>query len=90
VGRRPSVEQSTQLEIHLPLRLKTKLSLALWSEVDQRIPQGAYTRLLVELIERHFEEKVLTIDPAARPPLVVRGSPAAISALKELLKCTTP
>jgi hypothetical protein len=89
VGRRPSIERQTQLEIHLPLRLKTKLALLLWSDIDQRIPQGAYTKLFTELIERYFTEKTLILDPTTSPPLVVRGSDAALALIKDALKCTT-
>lgn len=44
-------DRPTSLNIHLPETLRAKLDLHLFSLLEERVPQGAYQRFIVPLIE---------------------------------------
>lgn len=47
---RPNIQPSSKLTLHLPLDVRRRLDEHLWSEVEKRVPQGAYQRFFVERI----------------------------------------
>lgn len=51
---RASLQPPTKLTLHLPKDVRERLDAHLWSEVEKRVPQGAYQRLFVELLEEYF------------------------------------
>lgn len=85
MSRRPNPVPSTQLNLALPLDVHTKLSLHLFSELEQRVPHGAYSRFIVELIRRYFADEHLDLALCIDVPagiFSVSGSSESIAALK--------
>lgn len=81
---------STQLNVALPLPLFTRLALDLNSDLEGRVPHGAYSRFFSDLLRAHYEEAQLDLGQflAADIPAgvyVVRGPSATIEALKRIL-----
>lgn len=80
---------SQQLNVALPLPLYTRLGAYLYSDLEQRVPHGAYSRFLVNLLQGWFSQTQLDLaaythsDPGA---FVVSGSPEAIEALRLTLE----
>lgn len=84
MGRKALPVPSVKLTTSLDSELMTKLDLRLWSEVEGRIPQGAYKAHLERLLREDFETKRLDLSPYIGSPLgavEVRGHPASIEAL---------
>lgn len=54
MSRPPSVIPGVKLCFHLPQDVKAKLALHLYSPSEQRIPHGAYSVFLVQLIRTYF------------------------------------
>jgi hypothetical protein len=54
MSRRPNIERPIKLEISLPESLRGRLDLLLWSPTEGRIPQGAYSALIVQLLKDHL------------------------------------
>lgn len=93
MSKRPSIVPSQQLNVALPSPLYTQLSLHLFSELEGRVPHGAYSRFLIDLLRRRFNERSLDLAPwAASAPgaWVLYGSPEAIVALTKTLKGEIP
>lgn len=86
--RKPAIEPNRQLEIKLPRDLSVRLDLHLWSDLEERVPRGAYSNLIVPLLREFFERKRLDIslllssEPGTH---FVYGSEEAIAALQLLL-----
>lgn len=53
----PKIIRPSKLTIHLPEDIRARLDLHLYSEVEGRIPFGAYQRFLSERINEYFAEK---------------------------------
>lgn len=51
-GRQPNPNKSIERKIQFPERLDTELQLLLYSEVEQRVPYGALSRLVVPVMEQ--------------------------------------
>lgn len=49
--RRPNAIPSAALTVRLPMPLKTRLDLYLFSPLEGRVPHGAHQRLLTQLLE---------------------------------------
>jgi hypothetical protein len=80
---------SQQLNVALPLPVYTQLSAHLYSELEGRIPHGAYSRFLVDLIRGHFAGQSLDLAAwtgAIPGAFVVNGSPEAVRALARVLE----
>lgn len=83
---------SSTLNVALPQPLYLKLSAHLFSELEQRVPHGAYSRFLTNLLQAHFAHRVLDLAPyAGTQPggMQVTGSPEAITLLQRLLETPT-
>lgn len=80
---------SKQLNVALPLPLFTQLSLALTSDLEGRVPHGAYSRFLQDLLRAHFERAEIDIaDYLPQAPAgvyVLSGPPASVEAFQKLL-----
>lgn len=88
MAKQPNLIPSQQLNVALPLPLYTRLSAHLYSELEGRVPHGAYSRFLIDLLRGAFADKHLDLSPwtsAAPGAFVVRGSPEAIQALEAVL-----
>lgn len=88
MAKRPNLIPSQQLNVALPLPLYTQLTARLYSELEGRVPHGAYSRCLIDLLRGHFSDKHLDLAPwagAAPGAFIVSGSPEAIRALEAIL-----
>lgn len=77
------------LKTTLPIDIRAKLDLHLFSDVEGRVPKGAYQRLLVELLNQYFDNKALDLSPyiGVLPGThIVKGSPHTIGILKAILE----
>ena len=89
MSKRPNIIPSQQLNVALPLPLYSKLGAHLYSELEGRVPHGAYSRFLIDQLHSYFSQRHLDLapyingDPGA---FVVSGSPEAILALKHALR----
>jgi len=52
--RKASLIPSRNVHVCLPESLMTRLDLILWSDLEGRIPQGAYQRFFMERLLEHF------------------------------------
>jgi len=50
-GRKPKEIKTVERKINIPETLDAKLQLMLFSEVDQRVPYGALSSLIVPMLE---------------------------------------
>lgn len=86
MSRRPNAIPSVMLNVALPLDVHTQMNLHLYSDLEGRVPQGAYQRFLVELIRERLTGKVLDLTPyipEAMPGVFqVSGNVESILALK--------
>ena len=87
----PNLIPSKQLNVALPLPVFTRLMLHLNSDLEGRVPHGAWSRFLVELLRQHFDQAELDLAPWLGEDIpvglyLVRGEAATIAALKEILK----
>lgn len=55
MARPPSIIRSVKLTTMLPEDIWSRLTLHLYSELEGRVPVGAYQRFLVERIREYFE-----------------------------------
>jgi len=93
VSRRPNPIPSIMLNVALPADIHTQLTLHLFSELEGRVPLGAYQRFLVERIREYFAHRRLDLAPyAGCDPGVfeVAGSVSALNVLKKTLKGELP
>ena len=92
MSRRPNLIPSIQLNVALPLDVHTQLSAHLYSELEGRVPFGAYQKFLVDLLRLHFRGKELELSPyipnAVPGAFIVKGPVDAILALKYRLEAT--
>jgi len=88
-GRKPNVEPSVATNLHLPESVRVRLDLLLFSEVEGRVPKGAYQRFFSERLAEFFSTRPLDLSPyigSLPGERVVRGTPQAIAALEAVLK----
>lgn len=88
-GRRPSIERTIATNLHLPETLRARLDIELFSELEGRVPHGAYQRFFSERLVEHFNSKRLDLAPflGTEPgAAVVRGPAEIIDRLKSHLE----
>jgi len=91
MSRRPNIVPTVLLNVALPEPVYTKLNLFLFSELEGRIPLGAYQRFLSERIQEYFSHRQLDLAPfAGTDPgaFVVSGAPEALEVLQQVLTGT--
>lgn len=65
-GRPPHVLRPVKLTTNLPEDLRAKMDIHLFSTVENRVPHGAYSKFLAELVKQFFDGK--TPDTVAFTP----------------------
>ena len=88
MSRRPNVVPPQLLNLSLPLDVHSKLTLHLYSELEQRVPHGAYSRFIQERIREYFEHKQLDLASWANTDqgiFIVTAPSETIATLKLLL-----
>lgn len=89
MAKRPALIPSQQLNVALPLPLYTQLTGHLYSALEGRVPHGAYSRFMIEVLREYFASRQLDLAPfAATDPgaFLVRGSPETLEILERTLK----
>ena len=82
----------TPLNTSLPVDVRARLDLHLFSDVEGRVPKGAYQRLLTELINQYLDNRVLDLAPyfgTLPEEAIVRGSSSVIARLKQAFEYPT-
>ena len=89
MAKTPNIIPSKQLNVALPLPLFVRLSAHLYSDLEGRVPHGAYSRCLIDLLQMHFAERSLDLAAytgSAPGSLQVTGTVEAIAALTKVLE----
>jgi len=84
----PNLIPSQPLSVALPRPLYLKLGAHLYSEFEQRVPHGAYSRFMINLLQGYFHNVALDLAPyadVAPGSCLVSGSPETIALLKKTL-----
>lgn len=88
-GRKPNVVRSSELHVSLPEDLRTRLDLLLFSELENRVPKGAYMHFFVARLIEFFEHRPLDLSPylgTLPGERVVRGHPDTLAILQAKLE----
>lgn len=88
-GRRPLIERTVATNLHLPETLRARLEIELHSEVEGRVPHGAYQRFFSERLVEYFSSKRFDLAPylGTEPgAAVIRGTPEVLEQLKTYLE----
>jgi len=92
-GRRPNIEPSVATNLHLPETVRARLDLVLFSELEGRVPKGAYQRFFLERLQEFFTFKTRDLSPQlglAPGSCIVRATPEALLFLESYLTKETP
>jgi hypothetical protein len=87
--RRAAITPNRILTTSLPADLATRVELLLWSDVEGKIPYGAWQEFLVKLIREYFANRNMDLGPFLNslPGVhVISGSDHTLSALLTHLK----
>jgi len=63
-GRKAALDPSIATNLHLPESVRTRLDLLLFSELEGRVPKGAYQRFFLERITEFFATKAVDFSGA--------------------------
>lgn len=85
---RPKMIHPTRLlHVALPEALLTRVDLLLWSEVEQRVPKGAYQAFLVPMIQEQLSLTTLQLEAFGAPHgYYIRGQKEMVEWLETHLK----
>jgi hypothetical protein len=92
MARRPSIIRTVKLTTTIPEDIHAKLSLFLFSELEGRIPPGAFQAFITARTREYFEEARLDLAPyvgSNSGDFIIHGLPGAIDILERKLQCTT-
>lgn len=65
--RPASATPKSLFRAYLPLELRAKIDLALFSELEGKVPLGDYSAFLEARIREYFEWEVLDLEPYGHP-----------------------
>lgn len=68
MSRRPNIIPSVKLTTRIPMDVMVKLDSFLYSEVEGRIPLGAYQKFFVERIQEFFAKQEESVHAEPRTP----------------------
>ena len=77
-----SIIRPIKLTTTFPEDVRVKLDLHLYSEVEQRVPKGAYQTFLVDRIRKFFSHRQLQLPTGEW----IEGPPEAIAFVEEMMK----
>lgn len=84
-GRPPLTEPTVATNLHLPESVRARLDIELFSELEGRVPKGAYQRFFLERLTEYFASKALDLAPylGTQPgAAVIRARPDTLDQLK--------
>lgn len=88
-GRPRSLSPSIDTHLFLPEEIHTQISLALWSDVEGRVPHGQMSAFFVARAREFFGRKPLDLGPYLGQPtgtFVVWAEPGVLEILETKLK----
>lgn len=86
-GRPPEIDRPVALNLRLPESERGRLDLILHSDVEGRVPKGAYAEFFKERLREFFTFKTLDLAPFGfEPGFYVKGPADMIDALERRLK----
>lgn len=56
MGRKAHLDKPVKKQVWLPESLVAKVDLLLWSELEEKIPYGAWGKLIENLLQKHLAE----------------------------------
>ena len=89
MSRPKNTIQTVVLNVALPAAEHARMTLHLYSDLEQRIPHGAFSRFLSDRLREYFNSERLDLAPYANVDaggLLVSGTPEAIEQLREMLE----
>jgi len=87
VPKPPRIDRPSSLHVTVPESVRVKLDLFLFSELEGRVPQGAYQRFLSEKVEEIYSHRRLDLSPYGfQEGFWVSGPKEMIDKLEERLK----
>lgn len=90
--RKAEIDKRVSLYLMLPMSVRGRLDMHLYSELENRVPQGAYQAFFLERIRDFFDSRSIDLAPylgTEEGIAVVRGSPETIEQLKRRLEGVT-
>lgn len=81
MSRPPNIHRPVKLTTTIPEDIRGQLDLHLWSDVEGRIPQGAYQTFLCDRIREFFSHKRLDTGHG-----VIQGPAPAIAFVQHLVE----
>lgn len=61
LSRPPNIQRPVAMNLHLPEDIRAKLDVYLFSNVEGRIPKGAYQAFFIERINEFFAKQAETV-----------------------------
>lgn len=86
--RKPNIVAGTHLHTVIPADVRTRLDLVLYSEVEGRVPHGAYQSFFLARIRDFFETQELDLAPylgSLPGEMTVRGRKETLEIIKARL-----
>jgi hypothetical protein len=87
--RKPAVTPNKHLHTTIPAELAARLDLFLWSELEGRVPQGAYQQFICDSIRDFFGKRTIDLAPyciGVQPgQYMVSGTPETLRELLAIL-----
>ena len=93
MGRPANVIPPTKLTTSIPQDVRVKLDLHLFSEIENRIPTGAYQRFIIERVQEFFSHRRLDVSEAFGAPkgsMIISGPADAILHIYNLISAHRP
>lgn len=82
----PAIDRPVKLTTTLPESVRAPLDLHLWSEVEGRVPKGAYQAFIVERVREFFGWGSVDMAVIGFPGQVVRGPKEICAKLHQYLE----
>ena len=89
MSRHPNPVPPKLLNLSLPEDIHATLTLHLYSDLEGRVPHGAYSKFFVERIRSFFSTRELDLAPWANieeGAAIISGPPETIALLRQLLR----
>lgn len=88
--RKPSITPNKHLHTTIPADLAARLDLFLWSEAENRVPQGAYQSFICDSIRDFFNKRTIDVAPympsATIGQYLITGTPETLRAVVAVLQ----
>lgn len=85
MSRKADITPMTQLELAIPQTWRARLDLHLYSELEGRIPKGAYKMFFLARLAEYFTNRRLDLSRYGIAGQI-SGTPETIAALEAILK----